>query len=93
MADIKSMFHQIKVCPQHRDALRFLWWRDGDPSQRPMFYRVTVHPFGGMWSPSCATFALHRTLKDHNGELTEVSKKGLSPASIAQRYLKLLTNW
>lgn len=26
MADIKAMFHQIRVTPQHQDALLFLWW-------------------------------------------------------------------
>ena len=30
IGDIQAMFHQVRVSPQHRDALRFLWWKDGD---------------------------------------------------------------
>jgi hypothetical protein len=30
MGDIEGMFHQVKVSPQHRDVLRFLWWPEGD---------------------------------------------------------------
>ena len=73
MADIEAMFHQIKVYPQHRDALRFLWWHDGDLTRKPLSYRMTVHPFGGVWSPSCAAFALQRTLADRKNEFPEAS--------------------
>lgn len=74
MADIEAMFHQIKVTPQHRDALRFLWWTEGDLSRRPCVYRMTVHPFGGVWSPSCAAYALQRALMDKQREYPEVHK-------------------
>ena len=30
VADVRSMFHQVKVKPQDTDALRFLWWPKGD---------------------------------------------------------------
>ena len=30
MADIEAMFHQVYVTPRNRDALRFLWWPNGD---------------------------------------------------------------
>lgn len=33
-----------------------------DFSARPKVYRMTVHLFGGVWSPTCASFALLRTL-------------------------------
>ena len=65
MGDIEAMFHQVKVSPRHRDALRFLWWKDGDPNLQPEMYRMAVHLFGGVWSPSCASFALRRTAEDH----------------------------
>ena len=64
MADIKAMFHQVAVIPEHRDVLRFLWWPGGDLSLRPEVYRMTVHLFGGTWSPSCCNFALQRTAQD-----------------------------
>ena len=33
VADIKSMFHQFYVAEQHRNLLRFLWWKEGDPKK------------------------------------------------------------
>ena len=30
MADVEKMFHQVKVEPSDCDALRFLWWEEGD---------------------------------------------------------------
>ena len=61
MADIEGMFYQVKVHQEDRDALRFLWWTDDDISQPPKTYRMTSHLFRGVWSPSCASFALKRT--------------------------------
>jgi hypothetical protein len=71
--DIQEMFHQVKVKPEHRDVLRFLWWKDGDPKQKSQVYRMTVHLFGGVWSPSCASYALRRTAKDN--------EQGFDPAT------------
>ena len=53
------------VSPADRDVLRFLWWNNGDPSQKPKTYRMAVHLFGGVWSPSCASYALRRTAEDN----------------------------
>jgi len=68
MGDIEAMFHQVKITVEHRDALRFLWWPDGDLRRNPEVYRKTVHPFGGVWSPSCASFALRRTAEEFGAE-------------------------
>lgn len=61
MADIAQMFHQVKVPLKERDVLRYLWWPDGDFDCPPQVYRMTVHLFGGTWSPSCCSFALRHT--------------------------------
>lgn len=58
MSDIEAKFHRVVVAPKHRDVLCFLWWPDGDIEAPPVSYRMTVHLFGGIWSPSCAAFAL-----------------------------------
>jgi len=33
-------------------------------------YRMTVHLFGGVWSPSCAAYALHRTAEDNEDKFS-----------------------
>ena len=61
MADIEAMFYQVKVSEQQRDYLRFLWWPGGNFSEEPQHFRMTVHLFGGVWSPSCCNFVLRYT--------------------------------
>ncbi|KAL8579332.1 hypothetical protein ACOMHN_010916 [Nucella lapillus] len=56
--DVKRMFHQFHVAPQHRDYLRFLWWPDNDLNAEPKDYRMKVHLFRAASSPGCANFSL-----------------------------------
>ena len=70
MSDIQAMFHQVVVIPGHRDAVRFLWWPDGNLDSSPVTYRMTVHLFGGVWSPSCAAYALKRTAEDNKDKFS-----------------------
>jgi len=65
MADIKSMFHQVRMDQSHVDYLRFLWWPQGDTSRPPKEYCMLVHIFGAVSSPSCAIFALQKTADDN----------------------------
>ena len=65
MADVEAMFHQVRVKANDQDALRFLWWPQGNRSEAPRTYRMTVHLFRGTWSPSCCTYAMHRTVQDY----------------------------
>ena len=67
MGDIEAMYHQ--VTPSDRDVLRFLWWQDDYTGKHPEIYRMAVHLFGGIWSPSCASFALRRTADDYQHEV------------------------
>jgi len=65
MADIESMFHQVRVTPEHCDALTFLWWPEGNLNQAPKDYRMQVHLFGATSSPSCANFGLRKVAEDN----------------------------
>ena len=60
MADVEVMSHQVLVHPKHIDALRFLWYPDGDLDKESEEFRMLVHLFGGVWSSSCAGFALRK---------------------------------
>ena len=71
MADVEAMFHQVRVKTDDQDTLRFLWWPQGRRSEAPRAYRMTVHLFGGTWSPSCCTYAMHRTVQDHEHQFSE----------------------
>ena len=66
MADVEAMFHQVRVCADDIDVLRFLWFPNNDLSQEPEEHQMLVHLFGGVWSPSCANFALLKTAKDNS---------------------------
>lgn len=64
MADIESMFYQVRVPEADADLLRFLWWPEGDLTSEPAQYRMCVHLFGATSSPSCASYALRQTAED-----------------------------
>lgn len=63
MADIKQMFHQVRVCEADRDSLHFLW-RDLDETRTSSEYQMAVHVFRAVDSPCCASYALQRTAHD-----------------------------
>ena len=68
MGDIEAMFYQVLVPAEQRDFLRFLWWPNGDMSAKLVEYRMTVHPFGAVSSPSCSNYALRKTANDNEDE-------------------------
>ncbi|KAL3983862.1 FRAS1-related extracelluar matrix protein 1/2 [Sarotherodon galilaeus] len=62
-ADIEHMFHCFIVKEDHRDFLRFLWYRDNDPTSDIVDYRMRVHLFGNSPSPAVAVYGLRRAAK------------------------------
>ncbi|XP_026112361.1 uncharacterized protein LOC113091129 [Carassius auratus] len=55
--DIRGMFHQVRLLPEDRPLLRFIW-RNMPRKDPPDIYEWQVLPFGTTCSPCCATFAL-----------------------------------
>ena len=61
VGDVEQMFHHVYVSPEHRNALRFLWWPGGNLDEHPVPHQMTVYIFGSRSSPSCANFCLRHT--------------------------------
>ena len=68
-ADVKAMFHQVRLKPEDRPVFRFLW-RNMQTDVAPSVYEWQVLPFGATCSPCCASFALLKHTKEH-GTLPE----------------------
>ncbi len=64
-SDIRGMFHQVRLLPENKALLRFLW-RDLQKDKPPKVYEWQVLPFGTTCSPCCATFALQKHVQDHS---------------------------
>ena len=73
MGDIATMFYQVQVPREDRDCLRFFWWPNANLKEQPVAYRLRVHPFGAVSSPSCSSFALKQTVEDNGGSYGEAS--------------------
>ena len=75
VADIKEMFHQVKVPSQDSDSLRFMWSENQSYIGPPEIYEMTVHIFEAADSPSIANYALQRTASDNREYFTEAAIK------------------
>ena len=91
MADIEKMFFQVKVKKKDQDFLRFLWWPDGELSQEPQEYCMTVHLFGAGSSPGCSNFALKRTAEDGEIEFSARAAETLKKNFYVDDALKSVT--
>ena len=63
VADIEQMFHCFQVKEEHRDPLRFLWYKDNDPNGDITEYRMKVHIFRNTSSTAVANHGLRKTAK------------------------------
>jgi hypothetical protein len=70
-ADIQQMFYAFRVKQEHRDYLRFLWYRDNDMAKELIEYRMKVHVFGNTTSPAVATYALRKTIEGSEDDVKE----------------------
>ncbi|XP_058817813.1 uncharacterized protein LOC131681120 [Topomyia yanbarensis] len=65
-ADLKEMFHQVKIRREDRHAQRMLW-RD-DPSMEPTVYLIDVATFGAACSPCSSQHVKNRNAEEHAQE-------------------------
>ena len=68
VADIESMFHQIRVDLKDCDVLRFLWWENANLEDEPTEHRMVKHVFGATSSPSCANLCLKKAASTNQEE-------------------------
>lgn len=59
------MFHQVRLLPDDRPLLQFLW-HDLKMKETPEIFEWLVLPFGTTCSPCCATYALQRHVVYHS---------------------------
>ncbi|KAI7804924.1 hypothetical protein IRJ41_023810 [Triplophysa rosa] len=64
VADIQQMFHCFLVREDHRNYLRFLWYKDNDTTKEIVDYRMKVHVFGNSPSPAVAIYGLRRAIRE-----------------------------
>ena len=57
--------------------MRFLWYPGGDFAPEPAEYQMMVHLFGGIWSPSCATFAVQKVTEDNASSFADDLKRAV----------------
>lgn len=67
-ADIEQMFYCFVVQEEHRDYLRFLWYKDNDLSKDVVDYRMRVHVFGNSPSPAVAIYGMRMAAKEAERE-------------------------
>lgn len=58
------MFHQIRLLPEDRPLLKFLW-RNLKVEEQPRVFEWQVLPFGTTCSPCCAVYARQKHVIDH----------------------------
>ncbi|RXN35870.1 hypothetical protein ROHU_003454 [Labeo rohita] len=68
MADVEHMFHNFLVREDHRNYLRFLWFKNHDLDGEVQEFRMRVHVFGNCPSPSVAIYGLKRSAMEGERE-------------------------
>ena len=65
MADIEAMFYHIRMPPEKRSYLKFLWWKKSNTREEIIDLEMCAHVFGGTSLPSCSNYALRCTAADN----------------------------
>ncbi|XP_021355873.1 uncharacterized protein LOC110451959 [Mizuhopecten yessoensis] len=62
-ADIEQMFYSFHVNEGHRNLLRFFWYRNNDPTQDLIEFRMKANVFGNSPSPAVAVYGLRKSVE------------------------------
>ena len=65
ISDIRKLYYQCLVDKNDQDFLRFLWYKNNDPSQPIVPCRMMRLSFGLLCVQSAALFCLEKALKDN----------------------------
>lgn len=65
MGDVEAMFYQVKIPPEQRSYLRFLWWKGSNLEAEILDHEMSAHLQGGTSSPSCSNYAMKRTATEN----------------------------
>ena len=90
IADIEAMFYQVRIPPEQRSYLRFLWWKDIETKDEIADFEMCAHVFGGTSSPSCSNYALKRTAVDNEDKFGEAASNTLKKNFYVDDLLKSL---
>lgn len=74
LGDVESMFYQVRVPETQRNYLRYLWWPNGDVSKPLSEFRLSVHLFGAVSSPSVCNYALRKTEEDNSEDFSQSAR-------------------
>ena len=66
ISDIRKLYYQCLVDKNDQDFLRFLWYKNNDPSQPIVPCRMTRLSFGLLCAQSAALFCLEKALTDND---------------------------
>ncbi|XP_062592880.1 uncharacterized protein LOC134254337 [Saccostrea cucullata] len=71
IADVEQMFYSFYVNEEHRDLLRFLWYRNNNPEDELIDYRMRVHVFGNTPSTAVATYGLRKAVVNSDKDVRD----------------------
>ncbi|XP_033752106.1 uncharacterized protein LOC117335931 [Pecten maximus] len=71
VGDIEQMFYCFQVREDHRNYLRFLWYKDNNPENELVEYRMCVHVFGNSPSPAIATLGLRKSAEGNDDDVSD----------------------
>ncbi|XP_055594694.1 uncharacterized protein LOC129745574 [Uranotaenia lowii] len=71
-ADIKEMFHQVKIRKEDRDCQRLLWREN--VKERPKIYIMDVATFGSTCSPCSAQYVMNLNASEHEQDFPDAAE-------------------